>query len=74
MKRFAVWQFFKNSFFQVGSLYLAQTQDRMQYYRRLKSESISREVDCEIVTPNDCKELCSAMEVSDLKGQTVYRG
>ena len=53
---------------EVGSLYLAQTEDRMQYYRRLKSESISREVECELVTPNDCKQLCSAMEVSDLKG------
>ena len=53
---------------------MAQTEDRMQYYRRLKSESISREVDCELVTPNDCKELCTAMEVSDLKGQAIFRG
>ena len=36
---------------QVGSLYVAQTEDRMQYYRRLKTESITRNVECELVTP-----------------------
>ena len=40
----------------------------MQYYRRLKSESIARKVECSVVTPSDCKTLCHAMEVSDLKG------
>lgn len=53
---------------EVGSLYVAQTEDRMQYYKRLKSESVARQVDCELVTPADCKQLCQAMEVSDLKG------
>ena len=53
---------------EVGSLYVAQTEDRMQYYRRLKTESISRKVDCELVTPADCKQLCHALEVTDLKG------
>ena len=53
---------------EVGSLYVAQTEDRMQYYKSLKSESIAREVECDLVTPNDCKNLCPALEVSDLKG------
>ena len=29
---------------------------------------MARKVDCELVTPNDCKQLCNAIEVSDLKG------
>ena len=53
---------------EVGSLYVAQTEDRMQYYKSLKSESIAREVECDLVTPNDCKDLCPALEISDLKG------
>ena len=53
---------------QVGSLYVAQTTDRMEYYKRLKSESIARDVECELVTPNDCKNICPAMEVKDLQG------
>ena len=53
---------------EVGSLYVAQSEDRMQYYKRLESESVARQVECQLVTPDECKELCQAMEVSDLKG------
>ena len=53
---------------EVGSLYVAQTEERMHYYRRLKSESVARDVECELVTPTDCKTICNAIEVKDLKG------
>ena len=46
---------------EVGSLYVAQTEDRMSYYKRLKSESVARDVECEIVTPTDCKNLCKGI-------------
>ena len=35
---------------QVGSLHVAQTKERLFYLRRLKSESIHENVQCELVT------------------------
>lgn len=53
---------------EVGSLFVAQTEERMHYYKRMKSESVARQVECHLITPTDCKNYCNAIEVSDLKG------
>jgi pyruvate dehydrogenase phosphatase regulatory subunit len=40
----------------------------MQYYRRMKSESIARNVECQLVTPEECGSFCPVIETKDLKG------
>ena len=53
---------------QVGSLYVAKTKERLHYYKRLKSESVSHQIDCEIITPDRVQELCPIIRTDDLKG------
>ncbi|XP_052873288.1 pyruvate dehydrogenase phosphatase regulatory subunit, mitochondrial [Anopheles cruzii] len=51
-----------------GSLNLARTRDRMTMFRRMKSQSVSWNVECEIVAPERCKELCPLIDISDIVG------
>ncbi|XP_055911964.1 pyruvate dehydrogenase phosphatase regulatory subunit, mitochondrial [Eupeodes corollae] len=53
---------------QVGSLSLARTFDRMTSYNRMKSQGSAWGIPCEIVTPEQCKELCPIIEIDDLAG------
>jgi len=53
---------------QTGSLYLAQTRERLHHYKRLKSASVLHKIECEIVTPDRVKELCPLVQTDDLKG------
>ncbi|XP_037935094.1 pyruvate dehydrogenase phosphatase regulatory subunit, mitochondrial [Teleopsis dalmanni] len=53
---------------QVGSLNLARSFDRMTSYNRMKSQGVAWGVDCEILTPEQCKERCPLIEIDDLAG------
>ncbi|CAB3226428.1 unnamed protein product [Arctia plantaginis] len=53
---------------QCGSLLLARTRDRMTVYRRMKSQSVSWEIPCELVTPVKCKEIWPLLNVNDILG------
>ena len=54
---------------QVGSLHVAQTKERLFYLRRLKSESIHENVQCELVTNKEkLLEICPLLRVDDLEG------
>ena len=53
----------------VGSLHVAQSKDRLLYLKRLKSESIHENVECELVTSKEkLLELCPLLRVDDLEG------
>lgn len=53
---------------QCGSLSLARTRDRMTVFRRMKSQSIGWGIDCDLLTPAQCRDRCPMLEVSDLIG------
>ena len=54
---------------QVGSLHVAQSKERLFYFKRLKSESIHENVECELVTNQErLQELCPLLRVDDLEG------
>ncbi|CAG9781689.1 unnamed protein product [Diatraea saccharalis] len=53
---------------QCGSLLLARTRDRMTVYRRMKSQSVSWGIPCELVTPNRCQEIWPMLNVEDILG------
>ncbi|XP_014279894.1 pyruvate dehydrogenase phosphatase regulatory subunit, mitochondrial isoform X1 [Halyomorpha halys] len=53
---------------QCGSLCLARTSDRMTVFRRMKSLSISWNIDCELVTPIEAQRKCPLIAIDDLKG------
>ncbi|KAH9634644.1 hypothetical protein HF086_000616 [Spodoptera exigua] len=53
---------------QCGSLLLARTRDRMTVYRRMKSQSVSWGIPCELVTPKKCQELWPLLNVDDVLG------
>ena len=54
---------------QVGSLHVAQSKDRLFYFKRLKSESIHQNVECELITDKEkLKDLCPLLRVDDLEG------
>ncbi|XP_026736560.1 pyruvate dehydrogenase phosphatase regulatory subunit, mitochondrial-like, partial [Trichoplusia ni] len=53
---------------QCGSLLLARNRDRMTVYRRMKSQSVSWGIPCELVTPKKCQELCPLLNVEDVLG------
>ncbi|TRY67857.1 hypothetical protein TCAL_10396 [Tigriopus californicus] len=52
----------------VGSLYVAQTKERMHHYRRLKSEASGRDVDCQILGRDGIGALCPIIKLDDLEG------
>ncbi|CAH0385101.1 unnamed protein product [Bemisia tabaci] len=51
-----------------GSLCVARTSDRMTVYRRMKAQSVSWNIPCELITPERAKEICPLINVDDLKG------
>ena len=52
-----------------GSLYVAQTKERMHHFRRLKSEAHGRHIACEIVDGKDALlKHCPLIKVDDLVG------
>nr|XP_033331918.1 pyruvate dehydrogenase phosphatase regulatory subunit, mitochondrial [Megalopta genalis]XP_033331919.1 pyruvate dehydrogenase phosphatase regulatory subunit, mitochondrial [Megalopta genalis] len=53
---------------QCGSLSLARTRDRMTVFRRMKAQSISRDIECHLVTPKQVQEICPLLRVDDLVG------
>ncbi|XP_066152391.1 pyruvate dehydrogenase phosphatase regulatory subunit, mitochondrial isoform X1 [Euwallacea fornicatus] len=53
---------------QCGSLNLARTRDRLVNFRRLKAQSVTWKLDCELLTPTQCKEKCSLLNIDDLYG------
>ncbi|CAG9136949.1 unnamed protein product [Plutella xylostella] len=53
---------------QCGSLLLARTRDRMTVYRRMKSQSVSWGIDCDLVTPKGCQEIWPMLNVEDIVG------
>ncbi|XP_026328200.1 pyruvate dehydrogenase phosphatase regulatory subunit, mitochondrial-like isoform X2 [Hyposmocoma kahamanoa] len=53
---------------QCGSLLLARTRDRMTVYRRMKSQSVSWGIPCELVTPKKCQEIWPMLNVEDVLG------
>ncbi|XP_078040959.1 pyruvate dehydrogenase phosphatase regulatory subunit, mitochondrial [Augochlora pura] len=53
---------------QCGSLSLARTRDRMTVFRRMKAQSISRDIECHLVTPKQVQEICPMLRVDDLVG------
>ncbi|XP_031826376.1 pyruvate dehydrogenase phosphatase regulatory subunit, mitochondrial [Nomia melanderi] len=53
---------------QCGSLSLARTRDRMTFFRRMKAQSISRNIECYLVTPKQVQEICPLLRVDDLVG------
>lgn len=53
---------------QCGSLNVARTPDRMTQFRKMKSQSLAWDIECNLVTPEECQAMCPLIEASDLKG------
>ncbi|XP_074028153.1 pyruvate dehydrogenase phosphatase regulatory subunit, mitochondrial isoform X1 [Leptinotarsa decemlineata] len=53
---------------QCGSLNLAKTRDRMTVFRRMLAQAVSWQIECDILTPEQCKEKCPLLNVSDILG------
>ncbi|XP_065162153.1 pyruvate dehydrogenase phosphatase regulatory subunit, mitochondrial isoform X2 [Atheta coriaria] len=53
---------------QNGSLNLARTRDRMTVFRRMKSQSVSWNIECDLLTPEECKEKCPLINIDDIVG------
>ncbi|XP_023287737.1 pyruvate dehydrogenase phosphatase regulatory subunit, mitochondrial isoform X2 [Orussus abietinus] len=53
---------------QCGSLSLARTRDRMTLFRRMHAQSVSRDIECYLVSPEDMQKLCPLLKVDDLVG------
>eukprot|EP00095_Tigriopus_kingsejongensis_P011061 maker-scaffold23_size669530-snap-gene-1.32 protein:Tk11061 transcript:maker-scaffold23_size669530-snap-gene-1.32-mRNA-1 annotation:"pyruvate dehydrogenase phosphatase regulatory mitochondrial" len=53
---------------QVGSLYVAQTKERMHHYKRLKSEAFGRNLECELVDVDRIGEISPIIKLDDLEG------
>ncbi|XP_033223647.1 pyruvate dehydrogenase phosphatase regulatory subunit, mitochondrial [Belonocnema kinseyi] len=53
---------------QCGSLSLARTRDRMTVFRRMKAQSVLRDIECHLVSPEEAKKLCPLLQVDDLFG------
>ncbi|KAF5286680.1 hypothetical protein FQA39_LY16163 [Lamprigera yunnana] len=51
-----------------GSLNLAKTKDRMIVFRRMIAQSVLWNINCKLLTPIQCKEKCSLLNVDDLEG------
>ncbi|KAJ2954097.1 hypothetical protein O0L34_g2314 [Tuta absoluta] len=58
----------KTGWKQCGSLLLARNRDRMTVYRRMKSQSVSWGIECELVNPKRCQELWPMLNVDDVIG------
>jgi pyruvate dehydrogenase phosphatase regulatory subunit len=53
---------------QCGSLNVARTHDRMTQYRKMNSQSLAWGIECKLLAPEQCQEICPLMQSSDLKG------
>ncbi|XP_065214392.1 pyruvate dehydrogenase phosphatase regulatory subunit, mitochondrial [Planococcus citri] len=53
---------------QCGSLSIARTLDRMAVFKRMKSQTESWGIECELVTPQQIEKICPMINSSDLKG------
>ncbi|XP_051163188.1 pyruvate dehydrogenase phosphatase regulatory subunit, mitochondrial [Leptopilina boulardi] len=53
---------------QCGSLSLARTRDRMTVFRRMKAQSVSRNIDCHLVSPEEAQKLCPLLQIDDIVG------
>ncbi|XP_046467486.1 pyruvate dehydrogenase phosphatase regulatory subunit, mitochondrial isoform X1 [Neodiprion pinetum] len=53
---------------QCGSLSLARTKDRMTVFRRMKAQSVSWNIECELISAEDVTQLCPMLRVDDLAG------
>ena len=53
---------------QIGSIGLAQTNDRWLTLKRLLGETKVRDIECHLLTPEECKEKCPLIRVDDLEG------
>lgn len=51
-----------------GSLSLARSYDRMIHYRRCKSQALAWGMECEILSPDECKDKCPIIDITDLSG------
>ncbi|XP_030753768.1 pyruvate dehydrogenase phosphatase regulatory subunit, mitochondrial [Sitophilus oryzae] len=49
-----------------GSLNVARTRDRLTVFRRMKAQSEAWKIDCDILTPAQCKEKCPLLNTEDL--------
>lgn len=55
-----------------GSLSLARSYDRMIHYRRMKSQALAWGMECEILSPDECKDKCSIIDIGDLSGGKFF--
>uniref|UniRef100_A0A1B6D3W9 Pyruvate dehydrogenase phosphatase regulatory subunit, mitochondrial n=1 Tax=Clastoptera arizonana TaxID=38151 RepID=A0A1B6D3W9_9HEMI len=53
---------------QCGSLCVARSHDRITQFKRMKAQSVSLNIDCELVTPSQAQKLCPIIQVDDIKG------
>ncbi|XP_050517976.1 pyruvate dehydrogenase phosphatase regulatory subunit, mitochondrial [Diabrotica virgifera virgifera] len=53
---------------QCGSLNLARSRDRMTVFRRMKAQSVSWDIDCELLTPEQCKDKWPLLNTEDILG------
>lgn len=53
---------------QCGSLSLARTRDRMTVFKRMKAQSISYNIECNLITPKEIQEICPLLRIDDLIG------
>ncbi|CAD7086927.1 unnamed protein product [Hermetia illucens] len=53
---------------QCGAVNVARGFDRMTMFRRMKSQAVSWGIDCELLTPEECKERCPIIEIGDIAG------
>lgn len=53
---------------QCGSLNVARLHDRMTEFRKMKSQSSAWRIDCRMLSPSECQDICPLIETSDLKG------
>ncbi|KAK9701359.1 FAD dependent oxidoreductase central domain [Popillia japonica] len=53
---------------QCGSVNLARTTDRMFIFRRMKAQSIPWNIECELLSPEECKQRCPILNIEGVKG------
>ena len=55
-------------FKQCGSLLLARTRDRLTHFRRMKAHSVSRDIDCSVLSPADIAKRYPYLNTKDIQG------
>ncbi|KAL0271652.1 UNVERIFIED_CONTAM: hypothetical protein PYX00_008677 [Menopon gallinae] len=64
----------KTGWKECGSLCIARTKDRMTVFKRMKAKSVSWNIDCELVTPEEAQKLCPLIRIDDLEGGLFIPG